>query len=142
MTDYEKLKLTQHRQALGHFLLRTLDSLHALLDEAHKLDVERDKIGALLVASETEDTKPAEPIRPGEYLTDEIEARCWTLEGVASMSDWLTVQILRELIVGTRRVSRVMSHVLAEVFDQDDATVWLKLQESYDRACAQAHQEE
>jgi len=80
---------------------------------------------------------PIEPILPGEYLRDEIGERNWSLMDAASHSALLTPQQLTYLIAGKMRVTRAVAYAIAEMFGQEDAEVWRRLQDSYDLACAQ-----
>jgi len=76
----------------------------------------------------------AEPIPPGEYLRDEIDARGWTHADLAEVLDMSRRQVVN-LITGTSAVTPETAIALAQAFDQD-AETWMHLQVSYELARA------
>lgn len=72
----------------------------------------------------------AEPIPPGEYLRDELDARGWTQADLASILGISRRQVLN-LINGKSGLTPDMASCLAQAFDQD-AETWMHLQVSYE----------
>jgi len=77
---------------------------------------------------------PAEPFPPAEYLKDELDARCWTHEDLASVLGISRRQVIN-LVQGKSGITPDMAHALAEAFDQN-AQTWMNLQVSYELALA------
>ena len=77
---------------------------------------------------------PAEPFPPGEYLKDELDARGWTHEDLASVLGMSRRQVIN-LLQGKSGITPDTAHALAEAFGQD-ARTWINLQISYELAVA------
>jgi len=77
---------------------------------------------------------PAEPFHPGEYIEDELNARGWTHEDLASVMGISRRQIIN-LIQGKSGITPDTAIALAEAFSQEP-TVWMNLQTSYELAFA------
>lgn len=76
--------------------------------------------------------KPAEVFHPGEFVKEEIEARGWSLETLATASD-LKVKTLEEVIAGHRGITPIIALGLSRAFDTG-RQIWLNLQRSWDDA--------
>ena len=77
---------------------------------------------------------PSEPFPPGEYLKDELDARGWTHEDLASVVGISRRQVIN-LIQGKSGITPDTAHALAEAFGQN-AQTWMNLQVSYELALA------
>lgn len=77
---------------------------------------------------------PAEPIPPGEYLKDEMDARGWTQEDLAAVLGMSRRQVAN-VLSGTSGITPETAHLLAQAFDHD-AETWMNLQVSYELASA------
>lgn len=77
---------------------------------------------------------PAEPFPPGEYLQDELDARGWTHDDLASVLSMSRRQVIN-LIQGKSGITPDTAHALAEAFDQN-AQTWMNLQVAYELAVA------
>lgn len=77
---------------------------------------------------------PSEPFSPGEYLKEELDARSWTHEDLASVLGMSRRQVIN-LIQGKSGITPDTAHALAEAFDQN-AQTWMNLQVSYELAVA------
>lgn len=75
---------------------------------------------------------PAEPIPPGEYLQDEIDARGWTHADLADVLNRSRRQIVN-LVSGKSAITPGMAVVLAQAFNQN-AKTWMDLQVAYELA--------
>jgi HTH-type transcriptional regulator/antitoxin HigA len=77
---------------------------------------------------------PAEPFHPGEYIEDELNARGWTHEDLASVTGISRRQLIN-LIQGKSGITPDTAIALAEAFSQEPV-VWMNLQTSYELAGA------
>ena len=77
---------------------------------------------------------PAEPIHPGEYIQDELDAREWTQDDLAAIMGMSRRQVIN-LIKGKSGVSSEAAICLAGAFDQE-AETWMHLQVAYELARA------
>ncbi|MHC4402326.1 MAG: HigA family addiction module antitoxin [Planctomycetota bacterium] len=77
---------------------------------------------------------PAEPFPPGEYLKDELDARGWTHEDLATVLGMSRRQVVN-LTQGKSGITPDTAHALAEAFGQS-AKTWMNLQVSYELALA------
>ena len=77
---------------------------------------------------------PAEPIAPGEYLQDTIDALGWTHADLADVLNMSRRQVVN-LVNGTSAVTPDTAIALGEAFGQE-AEVWMQLQVSYELARA------
>lgn len=76
-----------------------------------------------------ETRKAAERFHPGEYVRDELLARCWSIRYLSQQSD-LNLDVLTELIHGDRGVNGAMADGLAKAFGTD-AVFWRNLDAAY-----------
>lgn len=77
---------------------------------------------------------PAEPFAPGEYIQDEMDARGWTHDDLASVLSMSRRQVIN-LIQGKSGITADTAISLAEAFDQD-AQTWMNLQMAFELAVA------
>src|SRR6266404_4569160 len=75
-----------------------------------------------------------EPVHPGEYLADELEARGWTQDDLAEVLGRSRNHINR-LVQGKTAVTPESAHELAKAFGTS-AELWMNLQVSYELAAA------
>lgn len=79
---------------------------------------------------------PAEPFPPGEYIQDEIDARGWTHDDLASVLGMSRRQVIN-LIQGKSGITAETAHALADAFGQDQgAQTWMNLQIAFELAVA------
>ncbi len=78
----------------------------------------------------------AEAFHPGEFIQEELDARGWTHQDLATHSG-IPFRDIVELCDGDRPVTLSIASGLEKAFAGPDALFWLGLQKSYDR-----HQEE
>lgn len=74
----------------------------------------------------------AEPFHPGEYISDEMEARGWTQNDLADVLG-INRQMLLRLLKGQSAVSPETATKLGAAFEQSPE-VWMNLQTAYDLA--------
>ena len=77
---------------------------------------------------------PVEPFPPGEYISDELDARGWTQEDLADITGITRRQIIN-LISGKSGITAETAHALAQAFSQE-AKTWMELQMAYELALA------
>lgn len=77
---------------------------------------------------------PVEAFPPGEYISDELDARGWTQEDLADVTGISRRQIIN-LITNKSGITAPTAHALAEAFGQN-ATTWMELQAAYELAQA------
>lgn len=77
---------------------------------------------------------PAEPIPPGEFIQDEMNAMGWTQEDLATVLGMSRRQVAN-LLSGASGITPETAHLLAQAFEQDAAT-WMNLQVAYELAAA------
>lgn len=75
---------------------------------------------------------PAELIPPGEILQDEMSARGWTQEDLATVLGISRRQVAN-ILAGNCGVTPEMAHLLAQAFDHE-AETWMNLQVAYELA--------
>lgn len=75
--------------------------------------------------------RTAEPIHPGEFLRDELEARGMTGDQLAEAAE-LTPARVDAVVREQCRITESFASAISRVFDQDAAT-WMKLQYAYDQ---------
>jgi HTH-type transcriptional regulator/antitoxin HigA len=66
---------------------------------------------------------------PGEYVRDELEARGWTQDVLATIID-RSPRLVNEIITGKRAITPDTAQVLAEAFGTS-AQVWMNLESAY-----------
>ncbi len=81
---------------------------------------------------------PAEPFHPGEYISDELEARGWTQDDLAEVLGISRRHVIN-LVTGKSGVTPEIAIALGQAFGQDPKT-WMNLQVSYE--LAQANQKD
>src|SRR5579863_8109858 len=77
---------------------------------------------------------PVELFPPGEYISDELEARGWTQEDLAEITGISKRQIIN-LISGKSGITADTAIALAGAFSQEAGT-WMGLQTAYELALA------
>jgi HTH-type transcriptional regulator/antitoxin HigA len=75
---------------------------------------------------------PAEPIPPGEFLQDELDARGWTQADLASITG-VSIRQVANLIAGKSGLTPSTASAIAQAFDQD-AETWMGFQIAYELA--------
>ncbi len=74
-------------------------------------------------------TAPREGIHPGEYISEEIEARGWTVAEFAKKAGW-GERVAVEVIDGRIPVSPTYARDLGRVFGTS-TLMWARLQEAW-----------
>ncbi|MFO7696226.1 MAG: HigA family addiction module antitoxin [Anaerolineae bacterium] len=72
---------------------------------------------------------PVEVFSPGEYIRDELEARGWTQDVLATIID-RSPRLVNEIITGRRAITPETAQVLSEAFGTS-AQVWMNLESAY-----------
>jgi HTH-type transcriptional regulator/antitoxin HigA len=73
--------------------------------------------------------KPAEVFPPGEFISDELEARGWTQTDLAEILG-RPVRLVNELVAGKKQITPETAQGLAEAFGTD-AMLWMNLDSQY-----------
>ncbi len=73
---------------------------------------------------------PAEPISPGEYLKDELDARGWTQEELSDVTGISRRQVAN-IIAAKSGITPESAKSIGAAFDQDPVT-WMNLQVAYE----------
>ena len=79
---------------------------------------------------------------PGEYLTEELKSRNWTVIDLCEAANnvvRLTPDDVKKIIAGQMPITLTIANLLAAAFDQN-AKTWLTLQATYDEK-TRAHSE-
>lgn len=77
---------------------------------------------------------PIEPISPGEYIKDEMEARDWTHDDLAEVMQISRRQVIN-LLGGQSGITPDMAYRLADAFGHE-AETWMNLQVAYELSLA------
>jgi addiction module HigA family antidote len=77
------------------------------------------------------DRVPAEVFAPGEFISEEIEARGWTQNDLAIRMG-CRLRLVKGIIVGKKRITLDMARRLAKAFGTD-VLYWLSLDSAYRR---------
>ncbi|TWT36634.1 helix-turn-helix protein [Posidoniimonas corsicana] len=83
---------------------------------------------------------PAEPIPPGEYLQDELDARGWTHEDLSEVTG-ITRRQIANIVKGKSGVTPESAKAIAAAFDQEPAT-WMNFQVAFELANAAVEERE
>lgn len=78
---------------------------------------------------------PAEAIPPGEFIQEELEARGWTQQDLASILK-RPLRTINRIILGKHSITAETAKELAEAFGTD-ATYWMRLEAMYRLALAE-----
>lgn len=73
--------------------------------------------------------KPAEVFSPGEFISDELEARGWTQTDLAEILG-RPLRMVNELVTGKKQITPETAQGLAEAFGTD-AILWMNLDSQY-----------
>lgn len=73
--------------------------------------------------------KPAEVFPPGEFIKDELEARCWTQEDLAEVMG-RDLHLINEIITGKRGITPETARGLGEALETS-AQYWMNLQAAF-----------
>ncbi len=74
--------------------------------------------------------RPAEVFSPAEYIKEEMEARGWSVDGLA-VKMFVTKQVAEDLLAGTIKVDNGIATKLGLAF-KNDPRLWVNLQEAFD----------
>ena len=78
----------------------------------------------------TENTRPYRPIRLGEILKEEMDARCWTRADLAKALSLPAVWV-DEILAAEYTVGPAVAAKLSRVFVGTSPEFWLNLEEGY-----------
>lgn len=83
--------------------------------------------------------KPAEVFPPGEFIKDELEARCWTQEDLAEVMG-RDLHLINEIITGKRGITPETARGLGEALETS-AQYWMNLQAAFQLAQSESQNE-
>jgi HTH-type transcriptional regulator/antitoxin HigA len=73
---------------------------------------------------------PAEVFSPGEFISDELDARGWTQTDLAQIMG-RPLRMVNELVLGKKQITPETARGLAKAFGDDDALYWMNLDAAY-----------
>lgn len=73
---------------------------------------------------------PAEVFPPGDFIRDELDARGWTQDDLATIMG-RPLQFVNELVGGKKQITPETALGLAKAFGDDDALYWMNLDNVY-----------